>query len=195
MKRFFILVLALGLLSGCTYAISRGSLKQADKKVTFAALLKDPNAYAGKVVLLGGVIVNLTNKQEGTLLEVYETALDREGKPVNTDVSEGRFLALYPGFLDSVIYRNGREVTLTGTVVGGKVQQLGEIQYLYPYLFVKEIHLFREEELAYYDQYNPYFWGSWWYPWGWGYPWGGGYYGGHGGHGGRGHGGGGHGGH
>lgn len=192
MKRFFILLMVLGLLSACTHVISRGSLKQVDAKITFAALLKDPSAYAGKVVLLGGVIVNTINKQEGTLIEVYETALDREGKPVNTDVSEGRFLALYPGFLDSEIYRPGRKVTLTGTVVGAKVQQVGEIQYRFPYLLVKEIHLLKVEEYADYAQYDVSFWGGWWYPW-WGYPgyYGGhghhGHHGGHGGHGGHGH--------
>jgi outer membrane lipoprotein len=178
MKRFFILVLVLGLLSGCAHAISRGVLKEVDRKITFATLLKDPNAYKGKVVLLGGIIVNTINKQEGTLLEVYETALDREGKPVNTDVSEGRFLALYQGFLDSEIYKPGRKVTIAGTVQGEKVQPLGELQYRYPYLIVKEIRLWKEEELAYYDQSElyPYPWGPWydpWYPWGpWWYPWG-----------------------
>ena len=188
MKRFFILVMVLGLLSGCAHAVSRGVLKQVDRKITFVALLKDPNAYKGKVVLLGGIIVNSINKQEGTLLEVYETALDRDGKPLNTDKSEGRFLALYQGYLDSEIYAKGRKVTIAGTVQGEKVQQLGEIQYHYPYLIVKEIRLWKEEELAYYDQYEPYRWGPWydpWYPWGpWWYPWGyrGYYHHGHHGH-------------
>ncbi|HEX9948547.1 MAG TPA: Slp family lipoprotein [Thermodesulfobacteriota bacterium] len=177
MKRFFILVMVLSLVSGCTHAVSRGVLKQVDRKITFAELLKAPNAYQGKVVLLGGIIVNTINKQEGTLLEVYETALDREGKPLNTDKSEGRFLALYQGYLDSEIYKQGRKVTIAGAVQGEKVQLLGEIQYHYPYLIVKEIRLWKEEELAYYDQYGPYPWGPWydpWYPWGpWGwYPWG-----------------------
>ena len=179
MKRFFILVMVLGLLSGCAHVISRGALKQVDAKITFAALLKDPNAYAGKVVLLGGIIVNTINKQEGTLLEVYETALDQEGKPVNTDVSEGRFLALYQGFLDSEIYKQGRRVTIAGTVQGEKVQKLDEIQYHYPYLIVKEIHLWKVAEYADYNQYGPYpyyGYGPWydpWYPWGpWWYPWG-----------------------
>jgi outer membrane lipoprotein len=189
MKRFFILVMVLGLLSGCAHAISRGVLKQVDTRITFAALLKDPNAYKGKVVLLGGVIVKTINKQEGTLLEVYETALNREGKPLNTDKSEGRFLALYQGYLDSEIYKQGRTVTLAGIVEGEKVQPLGEIQYRYPYLIVKEIRLWKEEELADYYQYEPYPWGPWydpWYPWGsWWYPsWGyrGYYHHGHHGH-------------
>lgn len=135
MKKFFILVMVLGLLSGCVHAVSRGVLQEVDKKVTFAALVKEPNAYKGKVVLLGGIIVDTINKPEGTLLEVYETALDREGKPVHSDRSEGRFLALYQGFLDSEIYKQGRKVTIAGIVQGEKTQSLGEIQYRYPYSY------------------------------------------------------------
>src|SRR4030042_13933 len=112
MKRFFILVLVLGFLSGCAHAISRGVLKEVDKKITFSALIQAPNAYKGKVALLGGIIVNTINKTEGTLLEVYATVLDREGRPRYTDRSEGRFLALYQGFLDSEIYNRGRKVTI-----------------------------------------------------------------------------------
>jgi outer membrane lipoprotein len=171
MKRFFILVLVLGFLSGCVHAVSRGVPKEVDRKITFSALLQAPNAYQGKVVLLGGIIVNTTNKQDGTLLEVYDTMLDREGRPSNTDVSEGRFLALYQGFLDSEIYKQGRKVTIAGTVQGEKTQLLGEIQYRYPYLIIKEIRLWQEEAPVDYDSYP---WGPWydpWGPWGW-YPWG-----------------------
>jgi outer membrane lipoprotein len=171
MKRFFILVLVLGLLSGCVHAVSRSVLKEVDRNITFAALLEEPNAYKGKMVLLGGIIVDTINKQEGTLLEVYETALNPQGKPVHIDRSEGRFLALYQGYLDSEIYKKGRMVTIAGTVQGEKTQSLGEIQYRYPYLIVKEIHLWKKEEPV---EYKSYPWGPWydpWYPWGW-YPWG-----------------------
>lgn len=169
MKRFLILGIVLVFLAGCVHAVSRGVLKEVDREITFAALIKAPNAYQGKVVMLGGVIVTAINKKEGTLLEVYQTRLDREGRPRDTDRSEGRFLALYQGFLDSEIYKQGREVTIAGTVEGEKVQMLGEVEYHYPYLLVKEIHLWEEEEPV---QYEPYPWGPWydpWYPWG---PWG-----------------------
>jgi outer membrane lipoprotein len=46
---------------------------------------------------------------------------------------------------------------------------LGEVEYRYPYLLVKEIHLWKEEKPV---QHEPYAWGLWydpWYPWG---PWG-----------------------
>jgi outer membrane lipoprotein len=169
MKRLFIFGIVLSLLSGCVHAVSRNVLQEVDREITFSALLNDPIAYKGRVVLLGGVIVSTINKQEGTLLEVYETRLDREGRPTNIDRSEGRFLALYEGFLDSEIYAAGRQVTIAGTVQGEKIQPLGEVEYRYPYLLVKEIHLWKEEKPV---QHEPYAWGLWydpWYPWG---PWG-----------------------
>jgi outer membrane lipoprotein len=171
MKRFFMFVIVLVLISGCAHAISRGVRKEVDKEVTFLELIKTPTAYEGKVVLLGGVIVNTINKEEGTLLEVYQTKLDSEERPTDTDRSEGRFLALYEGYLDSEIYKQGRQVTIAGTVQGAKVKPLGEIEYHYPYLLVKEIHLWKEEEPI---AYEPYPWGGWydpWYPWGWYSPW------------------------
>jgi outer membrane lipoprotein len=173
MKRIFTFGIALCLLSGCVHAVSRDVLKEVDKEITFSALIKGPAAYQGRVVLLGGVIVTTVNKQEGTLLEVYQTRLDSAGRPMDTDRSEGRFLALYQGFLDSEIYKQGREVTLVGTVEGEKVQPLGEIEYHYPYLIIKEIHLWEEEEPV---QYEPYSWDPWddfRGPWGFGgwYPW------------------------
>ena len=141
MKRFFIFGIALCLLSGCVYAVSRGVLEEVDREITFSALVKDPAAYQGRVVLLGGVIVKTVNKQEGTLLEVYQTNLDREGRPTDTDRSEGRFLGLYQGFLDSEIYKQGRQVTVAGTVQGEMIQLLGEIDYRYPYLLIKHTTL------------------------------------------------------
>jgi outer membrane lipoprotein len=169
MKRLLALAMGLCFLSGCVHAISRDALKEVDREITFSALIKDPEAYQGRVVLLGGVIVKTTNKQEGALLEVYQTRLDHAGRPTDTDRSEGRFVALYQGFLDSEIYKQGREVTIAGTVQGKKVQPLGEIEYQYPYLLVEEIHLWKEEEPI---QYEPYPWGLWYDPWDpWG-PWG-----------------------
>lgn len=172
----FILVIALMLLlAGCAHVISKEVLQDVDTSVSFVQLSKDPEAYTGKTVLLGGVIVKTVNKQEGTLLEVYQTRLDREGRPTDIDRSEGRFLGLYQDFLDSEIYKQGRQVTIAGTVQGERTQPLGEIEYRYPYLLITELHLWEEEKPVQHEPY-PYPLGLWydpWYPrgywgfWGW----------------------------
>ena len=158
-----LLVLAL---TGCAHTISKGVLEEVDKSVSFEKLINDPEQYQGKMVLLGGVIIKTENKQDGTLIEVYQTELDYYGKPINTDVSKGRFLALYNEFLDSEIYSKGREVTIAGIVKGQKVIKLGEIDYSYPYLVAQEVHLWKEEQPR---KYSPYhldpLYPFWWYPW------------------------------
>jgi len=157
-----ILLLGIGL-AGCAHIFSKDILNQVDSEIRFEELLKDPGAYKGKVVLLGGVIVKTENKKEGTLLEIYQTEMDSYGKPVNTDVSQGRFLALYEGFLDSEIYSKGRKITVAGVVDGEEVIKLGEIDYHYPYLSVQEIYLWEEEQLYVYHYYHGYSHDSVWY--------------------------------
>jgi len=161
MKRsLLVTVVAVLCLSSCAHVISHDILQEVDREITFAELQKAPEDYQGKVVLLGGVIIKMVNKREGSLLEIYQTELDRKGRPINIDVSRGRFLALNVGLLDSEIYRRGRKVTIVGVVQGEEVIRLGEIDYPCPYLVVKEIHLWEEEWPRAYAPYYP-----WCYPW------------------------------
>jgi outer membrane lipoprotein len=155
--------------SGCATVISKDVLREVNRDISFGDLRKDPTEYIGEMVLLGGVIVKVTYKEDGTLLEIYQTAIDDQEEPVHLDVSQGRFLARYKGFLESGIYGKGRKVTIAGTVEGVRVLKIGGLDYHYPYLFIKEIHLWEKEQKVY----EPYPW----YPmgrrgpWGpWGYP-------------------------
>lgn len=169
MRRPFLTAIIVFSLTGCIHVIPRETLKQVDRQVSFTELRKAPGAHKGKVVLLGGVVVKAVNKKEGTLLEIYQTDIDREGRPVRLDRSGGRFLAFYQSFLDSEIYRKGRKVTIAGVVEDEKVVKIGELDYRYPYLVIKVIHLWREERPFVYRPYPRGFWDPWWGdPW---YPW------------------------
>jgi outer membrane lipoprotein len=157
-------------LIGCAHIISKDILKDVDREIGFEELRKDPGKYQGKTLLLGGVIVKTENRNEGTLLEIYQTEINHYGKPIDTDISKGRFLAMYEEFLDSEIYRKGRKVTIAGVVRGGEVKKLGEIDYNYPYLTIKEIHLWKEEQPCesgpyHYEFWEPFYWEPWyrWY--------------------------------
>ncbi|MBW1716714.1 MAG: Slp family lipoprotein [Deltaproteobacteria bacterium] len=160
-----VLLVVLFLTSGCAPVISKGIREQVDKEIRFEDVIQDPEGYEGKMVLWGGVIIGAKNLKEGTLIEVLRTATDRQGRPKNIDRSEGRFLALYDGYLDVAIYAQGREVTVAGEMKGKRVLPLDEIDYTYPLISVKEIHLWpvkREERVYPY----PY----WHYPWWWYHP-------------------------
>jgi outer membrane lipoprotein len=150
--------------AGCAHVISKDILEEVDASIAFSDLKRAPKAHVGRVVLLGGVIVGSVNRKDGTLLEVYQTEIDRRGKPMNVDVSEGRFLALYAGFLDTAIFRKGRKVTIAGVVQGELTRRLGDLDYHYPLVRIKDIHLWKEDHLRRYEDCHWGYWGSWWYP-------------------------------
>ena len=81
------------------------------------------------------------NLTEGTLFEVLQKALDTTDKPLDTDRTEGRFMALCEGYLDPAVYSKGRQVTLSGRFLGTRTDMVGEITYVYPLLACLEVYL------------------------------------------------------
>jgi outer membrane lipoprotein len=153
------------LFAGCS-PFSKAVRQQVDERLSFAEVQKNPDEFIGKKVLWGGVIIETTNTQAGTLIKVRQTDLDFETKPKDLDVSHGRFLVHYNGFLDPAIYAADREITLYGEIVGKQDFPLGETRYSYPVVLSKELHLW-EKITPYpnYDFYDPWFWGYYPYPW------------------------------
>ncbi|HLO25732.1 MAG TPA: Slp family lipoprotein [Geobacteraceae bacterium] len=129
------------LIAGCAHQISDKSLAMADRTISFAKLRGNPDAYRGKFVLLGGVIATIKDVQEGTQLEVVQHDLDSREIPDATSVSGGRFLAITPDSLDVAKCKRGAVVTMAGEVTGRKVQSLQGVDYVYPVIAVKELHL------------------------------------------------------
>ena len=145
-----VLVLGSALLSGCITAIPKDLARKVDRNISFEQLQKSPTDHQGKLLAVGGVILEAKNTKEGTVLEVLQKQLNYYDRPKDVDGSAGRFLALYKGYLDTAIYQSGREITLVGEVLGFKTQPVGEIEYTYPYLEIRSIFLW--EENRYYER-------------------------------------------
>jgi outer membrane lipoprotein len=113
------------------------------EKIPFSEILRSPEEHRGKVVRLGGVILNVANEERGTVLEILEKPLSWRGRPKPGDVSGGRFMAVFETFLDKAIYRPHRPVTITGEIVGVETAPIGEMAYEYPLLSGKGIRLWQ----------------------------------------------------
>ncbi|WP_320044293.1 Slp family lipoprotein [uncultured Desulfobacter sp.] len=169
MNRLNIVIISLivsVLATGCASIISEELVRQVDSSVTFEKVFDNPEAVKGTTVLFGGEIVSTKNLKEGALVEVVQKPLDSGQKPKHVDDSGGRFLALYDGFLDGEIYEKGRAVTVCGVVQGSRVNLLDEIEYKYPLIAAKEIHLWKQpqppEKPFYHSPYH--IWPYWyWY--------------------------------
>ena len=129
------------LCAGCATVISQGTLKKADQTLSFQQILENPQAHKGKIVILGGDIIETQILSDRTLITVLQRPLDFNKKPWDDDVSKGRFIVYTLDFLDPVIYRRGRKITLVGTVKGRELRPLSEIEYSYPVIEKKELYL------------------------------------------------------
>lgn len=133
---FFILLLV-----GCAAGIS----KQAQSKVTytgsFSALQKNPDAYKGEVVMLGGRIIETKASSSVSEIMVLQLAIGTNGRPVNSDKSDGRFIVQSKEFLDPAIYEKDMLLGVVGTLKGSKVLPIGDLEYTYPIVDLIEIKL------------------------------------------------------
>ena len=169
MKSRVMIALSLaGFMASCA-PFSAQIMSQVEKTLTYPVVRIDPDRYVGKTVLWGGVIAEVTNKQNETDLKIRQAELDFEKRPKNLDQSAGRFIVRYAGFLDPAIYQAGREISVAGEVVGKEVLPLGKIEYSYPVILAKEIHLW--EKLYALRPYYPYYWDPFWGPYGYPYRW------------------------
>ena len=88
----------------------------------------------------GGTIVRMANVGDGaTELEVVARPLGGNGRPRHVDASAGRFVARVERFLDPEIVREGRDVTVTGTVGELREGRVGESAYRFPVVAVENL--------------------------------------------------------
>lgn len=137
-----LLVAVIAFIAGCARPFPSRVTDQVDKKISFADLHKDPRSYKGKWVMFAGVIVgSITERDGSTYLELVQKPADSQGRPLRTDESGGRFIAVSKQFLDPAVYRGGRVITVVGQVIGDSVKPLDGMVYRYPLLAVEALHL------------------------------------------------------
>ena len=137
-------LVAMVLLAGCSsQRIVPESLEPlVDRTVTFRDVLASPESYRGRLLVLGGEVLKAKRLQEGTRIELLQLPLeDGEEPTLDRQQSRGRFLALQQEFLDPAMVAAGTRVTVVGEVSGAKTDHLDDVEYRYPMLIVKHLHV------------------------------------------------------
>ncbi len=168
----FSIVITLFLLC-CAPVLRKELMDLSIRDVLLAEIKKNPDLYKGKLFAFGGIIVNTKVTAEGSLIEALYVSVNSRGYFKGISSSNGRFLALFPkesGFLDPMIFRSKREITLAGEFMGIRVGTIDETEYLYPFFRIVELYLWEERSNYYYvmpPYYAPYPYYWWGYPYGW----------------------------
>jgi outer membrane lipoprotein len=129
------------LLAGC--ASSPKVASDVDRSLT----PKEAVASAGTERRLqwGGVIIEAQNLAQTTELQILAYPLKSNGKPDLKESPEGRFIAQKAGYLESVDYAKGRQVTVTGNFSKVRTGEVGESPYEFPILDAEEVVLWPED--------------------------------------------------
>ena len=153
------------LLIGCT-TVPKAIREAPPGNLDFAAVQADTDAYVGKPVRWGGTILSIKNQPADTWIEILEQPLGAWGRPKPEDSSRGRFFSRFDGFIDPEVYRQGREITVVGTVQKTLNQRIGEHEYRYAVIDADEHYLWNIRPLyePYYFGKYPYFWHHRHYP-------------------------------
>ena len=163
-----LLLAALVLLGACAStpeSISR--LPHDNPSLTRVRL--DPDAFLGRDVRWGGVIVKVENRPDETWIEIVRLDLSGIGKPLLSSSSDGRFIASFDRFLDPVVYEIGRPLTVVGKIDGKERRAIGEFDYLFPVVAVEGSYLWQVVEPLPPPYPSPWWYYDPWYPYP--YPW------------------------
>ena len=145
MRSLMLVVAAVAFTSACASAPFPEELTQSvNRTIGVEQLRADPSSFTGRVIL-GGEILTTLPKPGSTDIEILSRPLDRGDAPERTDVSQGRFLARTPEFLDPAIYARGRRITVLGTVAGSEERMVGDRPYTYPLVEALRIKLWPRE--------------------------------------------------
>lgn len=139
--------------------------------VGFGTVIQAPERYVGQLVRWGGVIANVSNKSDHTLIEVTYYPLQYTGRPkVDEKHSAGRFRTKLQGLADPMVYKQGKSITFLGQLGEPQSSQIGEFNYKFPLLLAQQHVLW--QELKQYDDWDYRYHGYPYrhYPWGWNYP-------------------------
>ncbi|HSN23619.1 MAG TPA: Slp family lipoprotein [Methylomicrobium sp.] len=152
--------------------------------ISYLQAIDNISQYKGAAVRWGGVIIDVLNEQNYSLLQLMAYPLNSYGRPQKNKPHEGRFYVKSSEFLDPAIYAKDQEVTAAGLLSGDKELTIGKKTLRLPIIDAKTIHLWPDYECApyyynggfspgayypfsgYYGYYGyPYYWGGYYrYP-------------------------------
>ena len=147
-KLIILLSLVFVFMINCSYPFSGYRFGPIDYSAGFSVVQEHPENFRDNYVLWGGQVIGITNRSNGSEITVVQIPLDTDSYPMDINQSKGRFIAKNGGFLDPEIYDKKSRITVIGQVTGKETRLVGETQYTYPILDIKQIHVWEGYQIS-----------------------------------------------
>lgn len=167
-----LVIVSVVLFAGCAIVPESVEVPKGTELVSYSKAVTSGANAQGKMARWGGVIVGVENKPNKTFIELVHFPLNNYGKPNSGGETIGRFKVQIDGFVDPIVFEEGRSATFVGKLVPPTSGMVGEQPYMYPTILADDYHMWRKQEV--YDVNMYYFdYGTGWYspfmrhrPWG-----------------------------
>ena len=146
MKVFISIISSLLLVTSC--AIVPEPIDVADNVSLTAFEQVTPNKSNAQLIgtnaRWGGKIVAVTNKKDVSEIEIVYFPENHFGKPRTGEESAGRFKAIVEGFIDPMVFKTERLITVVGEIGEPNTALIGEQEYEYPTLNAVGYYMWKE---------------------------------------------------
>jgi len=144
MKTIYAAVMAL-VLVGCSSVPDEIASENEDALVGYKVAKHQGEKVVGDPARWGGVIADVRNAEDHTVLEIVSFPLQRWGRPEVSDNSQGRFLAVVNDFVDPDVYKSGRSISFVGSIGQPQKGKIDEYIYTYPVIEATGYYLWQPE--------------------------------------------------
>ena len=104
-------------ISGCACAVMPPEVTDdAIADLPFRTLIQEADQYRGQTVIVGGYIVEVSNEADQSRIVAVQTELGSGQEPKARDLSQGRLIITYRGFIDPEVYQKDRKITVAGNI-------------------------------------------------------------------------------
>jgi outer membrane lipoprotein len=109
--------------------------------ISYRQLSADIDSYRNTSVRWGGVIIDVENEENFSLMQVLFYPLDYYGRPELDKFSDGRFVIKSAKFLDPKVYTADREIIAVGVIDGEIERAIDNKRHQMPLITSDTIHL------------------------------------------------------
>ncbi len=141
-SRLFFLIVFMTMLGAC--ATGPAPLRGQFSTITPTDATK--MAANKELVRWGGRIIEVKPQSDRTCFEIVGAPLTSSGRPVDRDISIGRFIACRAGFYDPAIFTKDREMSIVGELTGHQDGKIGQASYRYPIVDAGVVYLWPKRD-------------------------------------------------
>ena len=152
------------LLAGCSSNIPAEIKHTQPGSPDVTQVLANPQAHLQKKVRWGGVILTTENRENASWVTIIAFPLNDRGEPQISDQSPGRFIAVVDEFLEPLVYKNDRSITVTGSFSNTETINIGDFPYAYPVIQVDNYYLWPPKADVKDSDFPPWWYDPWYYP-------------------------------